>query len=449
MTISEELNPLLPPSTWRRGVWVPSGFHLLLLMALLDPITCEGRPDDTSWPTWDYVVRSLRRNPTFYEGGKAPGDLWAELPRINNGTRTGYGFTWRTNSGGGPLQPSEHVGLTIAGLRMAEPLRVDYVVRLATSFAADEDQLPLTSSGVARGFASFNTRAQRMLATGPLRMGRTYMTVRAAALLFQHEHPPLISDEGPPGQWIARLGERNYSDLTGITTTTQYLTKLWTDLAPINQELIPNMQIMRQQQQTVTLIHAEDTPQETQKSVRGVIQAEHGFFDVKTQIYEGDIVEFSDPRGFVDRRLVAKLEMNSATPAIAHIVVQWGPVPTIRTPGRETPTHAKKQIFLVHGRDNATKETIARFIERALHDTDAVTILHEQPNSGRTIIEKFEHHAGQSGYAVVLLTPDDEGGPKSGEIKPRARQNVIFELGYLAGALGRDRMMQSEAFVEL
>jgi predicted nucleotide-binding protein len=59
---------------------------------------------------------------------------------------------------------------------------------------------------------------------------------------------------------------------------------------------------------------------------------------------------------------------------------------------------------------------------------------------GRTIIEEFEHHAAV-GFAVVLLTPDDVGAPKADPttLKPRPRQNVVFELGYFK-ALGHGRV---------
>lgn len=68
-------------------------------------------------------------------------------------------------------------------------------------------------------------------------------------------------------------------------------------------------------------------------------------------------------------------------------------------------------------------------------------ILHEQPNKGRTIIEKFEEHADVR-FAVVLLTPDDVGAVKDrkSDLLPRARQNVVFEFGYFIGRLGRDRV---------
>lgn len=102
------------------------------------------------------------------------------------------------------------------------------------------------------------------------------------------------------------------------------------------------------------------------------------------------------------------------------------------------PEHIGNDVFIVHGRDETAKETVARFIERL--DVKAI-ILHEQPNAGKTIIEKFEAYSNV-GFAVVLLTPDDIGSPKSiaSKGKPRARQNVIFELGYFIGKLGRERV---------
>ena len=103
--------------------------------------------------------------------------------------------------------------------------------------------------------------------------------------------------------------------------------------------------------------------------------------------------------------------------------------------------HAKKatnEIFIVHGRDKGAKNTVARFLEKL--DLKPV-ILAELPGKGRTIIEKFEEHA-QVGYAIVLLTPDDAGSLQGdeNELKPRARQNVIFELGFFIGHLGRERV---------
>jgi len=86
-------------------------------------------------------------------------------------------------------------------------------------------------------------------------------------------------------------------------------------------------------------------------------------------------------------------------------------------------------IFIVHGHDNEAKETLARYIE---HIGCTPIILHEKPSQGHTVIEKLEAYANRSSFAVVLLTPDDIGYPKDrqDDRKPRARQNVILELGY-------------------
>lgn len=93
------------------------------------------------------------------------------------------------------------------------------------------------------------------------------------------------------------------------------------------------------------------------------------------------------------------------------------------------------QIFVVHGHNEAMKQDVARVLEKL--DLDPI-ILHEKPNEGRTIIEKFIDHSIVS-FAVVLLSPDDMGYAKDQpiDVKPRARQNVIFELGYFIGKLGR------------
>jgi len=97
-----------------------------------------------------------------------------------------------------------------------------------------------------------------------------------------------------------------------------------------------------------------------------------------------------------------------------------------------------RRVFVVHGHDEATRETVARFLERL--DLTPI-ILHEQVNKGQTLIEKIQEH-GDVGFAVILLTPDDVGaavGSPDG-MQPRPRQNVIFELGYFIGRLGREHV---------
>ena len=96
------------------------------------------------------------------------------------------------------------------------------------------------------------------------------------------------------------------------------------------------------------------------------------------------------------------------------------------------------EVFIIHGRDDGAKQTVARFLETL--DLKPA-ILHERPDGGRTIIEKFEQNA-EVGFAVALLTPDDVGAGKGEEssFNPRARQNVIFEFGYFIGKLDRKRV---------
>lgn len=96
-------------------------------------------------------------------------------------------------------------------------------------------------------------------------------------------------------------------------------------------------------------------------------------------------------------------------------------------------------VFIVHGHDNEAKQEMARTLEKGGFK---VIILHEQPDSGKTIIEKIEKYSDVS-FAVVLYTECDIGRDKTSpqeKEKFRARQNVVFEHGYLIGKLGRDHV---------
>jgi predicted nucleotide-binding protein len=105
-------------------------------------------------------------------------------------------------------------------------------------------------------------------------------------------------------------------------------------------------------------------------------------------------------------------------------------------PGISEPLNSRK-IFVVHGHDHGTKETVARFLSKL--DLDPI-ILHEMPDKGRTLIEKFEDHADVA-CAVAILSPDDIASPKNDPAvsEERARQNVILESGFFVGRLGRER----------
>lgn len=95
-------------------------------------------------------------------------------------------------------------------------------------------------------------------------------------------------------------------------------------------------------------------------------------------------------------------------------------------------------IFLVHGQNLGRRETVRRFLE-TITDRDVV-VLAEQPNRGQDLLGKLLSNAQQACFAVVLLTADDMGGRDQETQNPRARQNVVFELGFFIALLGRDKV---------
>ena len=103
------------------------------------------------------------------------------------------------------------------------------------------------------------------------------------------------------------------------------------------------------------------------------------------------------------------------------------------------PITNQDKVFIVHGHDHASRDTVADFVD----NWGLIPIvLDDQPNKGRTIIEKFEDLADDAGFAIVLLTPDDVGASVTDktDLKYRARQNVILELGYFLKAVGRPKV---------
>ena len=97
------------------------------------------------------------------------------------------------------------------------------------------------------------------------------------------------------------------------------------------------------------------------------------------------------------------------------------------------------RIFVVHGHNASAKDSVHLFLNQ-LTGKDAV-ILHEQGNLGQSLIEKLESASGTASYAVILLTADDVGKAKNDPKEaPRGRQNVIFEMGYFMGKLGRENV---------
>ena len=107
--------------------------------------------------------------------------------------------------------------------------------------------------------------------------------------------------------------------------------------------------------------------------------------------------------------------------------------PSSPTPPQIARTSSDK-VFLVHGRDDDAKNEVALFLRNIGLDP---IILHLKPNGGRDLLTKFREESAGAGFAVVLMTPDDEGSiAGGGDRQPGARQNVVFELGFFIGKLG-------------
>ena len=107
--------------------------------------------------------------------------------------------------------------------------------------------------------------------------------------------------------------------------------------------------------------------------------------------------------------------------------------------GSSASAPASKRVFVVYGHDATAKDQLTGMLQR--WDLEPL-VLDDLPSGGNTIIEKLEHYQQGAEWGVVLLTPDDIGHPalKPTEAKPRARQNVVLEMGMLLGKLGRSRV---------
>ncbi len=128
--------------------------------------------------------------------------------------------------------------------------------------------------------------------------------------------------------------------------------------------------------------------------------------------------------------VVAKLELYESRAAATAALSGGG------RPSEDTAADFSR-VFIVHGHDIGARDAVARVLGQL--GIEAV-VLSEQASGGRTVIEKLEHHS-EVPYTIALLTPDDEGRALSESTpKPRARQNVILELGYFVGKLGRRGM---------
>ncbi|OGT93199.1 MAG: hypothetical protein A2057_05820 [Ignavibacteria bacterium GWA2_35_9] len=99
----------------------------------------------------------------------------------------------------------------------------------------------------------------------------------------------------------------------------------------------------------------------------------------------------------------------------------------------------KQNVFIIHGSDEAKWRELKDIFQSTFRLNPIV--LQEQADVGKTLIEKFEHYADTCSYAVAIFTPDDEVLDKNGEKYLQTRPNVIYELGWFCGRLGRKNVM--------
>ncbi|MCS5524704.1 nucleotide-binding protein [Curtobacterium flaccumfaciens pv. oortii] len=144
-----------------------------------------------------------------------------------------------------------------------------------------------------------------------------------------------------------------------------------------------------------------------------------------------------------------------SSPAVFDKAANTAPTDSSRTvepePAEPLAAPAERSIFIVHGHDESAMNSIRVYVTR---ETKILPIsLAEEASEGQTIIEKFEAYGERSSYVIVLLTPDDVGQTiaehdAGDHPRPRARQNVVLELGYFIGKIGRKNIVVVNADVE-
>jgi predicted nucleotide-binding protein len=126
----------------------------------------------------------------------------------------------------------------------------------------------------------------------------------------------------------------------------------------------------------------------------------------------------------------------SETPARFAASLPSTHAPTPTEPAQSS-SGAPNRVFVVHGQSDDARTAVVQHL-RAVGL--APIVLHEQPSMGQHLLTKFVREAELVTFAVVLMTDDDVGGRSAGELRPRARQNVILELGYFLAHLRQHRV---------
>ncbi len=159
----------------------------------------------------------------------------------------------------------------------------------------------------------------------------------------------------------------------------------------------------------------------------------------------GDPEPSEQPKEPITRAAAEEPDRAAELAPASAVGAELAPAPTngagvVRKPsaGSVSSADRTRQVFLAHGRDQRWMQAVANLLEQA--GPHAVTVLNERSDERGTLAEQFGEQIAGSQYAVVLLTADDVGAPRlhSEEepyYSPRARQGVVFEMGFLVAAL--------------
>lgn len=389
------------------------------------------------WPTWDELDDEL-------DSSLQVVDPWALVGRVSRDFLYGIGDREPHND--------TIVGLTLAGLAQCVDAALDLElfvasVRLVVRIAR-ETKAPAQPSMTRRAFAATLGPSSPTTEEALDRLGQIWLT---AGVPWRGHGSGIPGEEHP--QWVVTVDRREMrkfrevADISALldlvrrptSTGVRYSAAMPLDPA----RAIAELRDLRARASAAEV--QADTPEHDswRASVAAVMAAAlpagsttlQEFRDLRywIGIYTGAPGEEEESRRYFAAQVARAAALIDS--AIYQLGLSLPPEDSHRAPAVDG------TIFVVHGHDQARKFELVRLLDRTT-SLDA-QVLHELPNRGATVIEKFERHASTASYAIVLLTADDRGGPRAAldaDLVTRARQNVVFEMGTFFGLLGREHV---------
>lgn len=168
-------------------------------------------------------------------------------------------------------------------------------------------------------------------------------------------------------------------------------------------------------------------------------------FNIPNNEYHKDFVEAGQSLIYVPGRDYIQDERDEINKKVAYLESLIERLPLIPSsvetsimPAKQPNLTISKKIFIVHGHDISSRAEVELLIKKIGYEP---IVLFKQASGGKTIIEKFEEETESVVFAIILYTACDYGRDKQeSKEQPRARQNVVFEHGYLSAKLGRSRV---------